>query len=166
MADRKHDGCQTRQPSRTPSIAGGYWLPHPRPIYPAGTRASLGERPQKGLLRSSSLQPVARSDQQLRGRSAQTAQSTNSHLGWVEIRHPFHPLRGQRFAVLKKRRVAGHETLIVCDPARGTLSVRREWTDQADPSECATTGAKAHYFAYEQLLELIELVKSLGDTGA
>ena len=79
----------------------------------------------------------------------------------MEIRHPFHPLRGQRFAVLKKRRVAGHETLIVCDPARGTLSVRREWTDLADPSECTAAGAKTHYFAYEQLLELIDLVKSL-----
>jgi len=96
----------------------------------------------------------------------QTAQSPNSHLGWVEIRHPFHPLRGQRFAVLKKRRVAGHETLIVCDPARGTFSVRREWTDRADPSECATAGATAHYFAYEQLLELIDLVNSLSTPGA
>ena len=46
---RTHDGCQTRRSSRTPSIAGGYWLPHSRPIYPADTRASLGERPQRGL---------------------------------------------------------------------------------------------------------------------
>lgn len=64
--------------------------------------------------------------------------------------------------MLKKRRVSGHETLIVCDPARGTLSVRREWTDWADPSENVTAGAsKAHYFAYEALIELIDLVKAL-----
>jgi hypothetical protein len=79
----------------------------------------------------------------------------------VEIRHPFHPLRGQRFAVLKKRRVSGHDTLIVCDPARGTLSVRREWTDWADPSENVTAGSKAHHFAYEALIELIDLVNAL-----
>jgi len=96
----------------------------------------------------------------------QTAQSSNNSLGWVEIRHPFHPLRGQRFAVLKKRRVAGHETLIVCDPARGTFSVRREWTDRADPSEFATNCTKAQYFAYGQLLELIDLIKSLSTPGA
>ncbi|WP_420800209.1 DUF5372 family protein, partial [Paraburkholderia tagetis] len=35
-----------------------------------------------------------------------TAQVLNEHLGWAEIRHPFHPLRGQRFSVLKARRVA------------------------------------------------------------
>ena len=63
--------------------------------------------------------------------------------------------------MLKKRRVSGHETLIVCDPARGTLSVRREWTDWADPCDSATAGAPAHYFSYEPLLELIELVKAL-----
>jgi hypothetical protein len=82
-------------------------------------------------------------------------------LGWIEIRHPFHPLRGQRFAVLKKRRVSGHETLIVCDPVRGTVSVRREWTDWADPDDSTTAGAPTHYFASGPLLELIELVKAL-----
>jgi hypothetical protein len=34
-------------------------------------------------------------------------------LGWAEIRHPFHPLRGQRFKVLKKRRIGGVDTLIL-----------------------------------------------------
>jgi hypothetical protein len=32
-------------------------------------------------------------------------------LGSAEVVHPFHPLRGQRFVVLKVRRVAGVETL-------------------------------------------------------
>jgi len=63
--------------------------------------------------------------------------------------------------VLKKRRVSGHETLIVCDPARGTLSVRREWTDWAEPSESLSAGTTAHYFAYEPLMELISLIKEL-----
>jgi len=63
--------------------------------------------------------------------------------------------------VLKKRRVSGQETLIVCDPARGTLSVRREWTDWAEPTEIATPEAKSRLLACEQLLELIDLVKAL-----
>ncbi|HXJ95558.1 MAG TPA: DUF5372 family protein, partial [Terriglobia bacterium] len=45
-------------------------------------------------------------------RLEQTALVPHSPLGWAEISHPFHPLRGQRFEVLKKRRVAGVDTLI------------------------------------------------------
>jgi hypothetical protein len=55
-------------------------------------------------------------------------------LGWVEIRHPFHPLRGQSFPVVKKRRVAGVDTLILRGLEHGTFSIAREWTDWADPS--------------------------------
>src|SRR5205807_7169155 len=35
--------------------------------------------------------------------SARTALESSSPWGWAEIRHPFHPLRGRRFEVLKKR---------------------------------------------------------------
>ena len=67
-------------------------------------------------------------------RSAQTALDHNQHLGRAEIRHPFHPLRGQRFEVLKKRRIAGIDTLILRERQRGSFSIAREWTDWADPS--------------------------------
>jgi len=55
-------------------------------------------------------------------------------LGWAEIRHPFHPLRGQRFEVLQKRRVAGIDLLILRKFARGSFSIAREGTDWAVPS--------------------------------
>ena len=67
-------------------------------------------------------------------RSARTALDRNSHLGWAEIRHPFHPLRGQRFEVLKARRIAGIDTLLLRELDRGSFSIAREWTDWADPS--------------------------------
>src|SRR6266704_769025 len=67
-------------------------------------------------------------------RSARTALDRNSHLGWAEIRHPFHPLRGQRFQVLKARRIAGIDTLLLRELDRGSFSIAREWTDWADPS--------------------------------
>src|SRR5260370_42395663 len=67
-------------------------------------------------------------------RSARTALDRNSHLGWAEIRHPFHPLRGQRFEVLKARRIAGIDTLLLRELDRGSFSIAREWTDRADPS--------------------------------
>src|SRR2546427_8527038 len=67
-------------------------------------------------------------------RSARTAPERNLHLGWAEIRHPFHPLRGRRFQVLKARRTAGIDTLLLRELDRGSFSVAREWTDWADPS--------------------------------
>jgi Family of unknown function (DUF5372) len=81
-------------------------------------------------------------------------------LGWAEVRHPFHPLRGQRFPVLKTRRVGGTETLILREPTRGSLAVRREWTDW----DAATTGEPAvppPQLALESLLELAKLVDDL-----
>lgn len=68
------------------------------------------------------------------GRLTQTALEHSEHLGWAEIRHPYHPLRGQRFPVLKKRRIAGKDTLILRGLDCGTFSVAREWTDWGDPS--------------------------------
>jgi hypothetical protein len=79
-------------------------------------------------------------------------------LGWAEIRHPFHPLRGQRFPVLKKRRVSGTDTLILREPSRGSFAVLREWTDLADidPSDGST-----RRFSIVPLLELVALVEDL-----
>ena len=77
-------------------------------------------------------------------RSARTAQVLNEHLGWAEIRHPFHPLRGQRFPVLMKtRRVAGTETLLLGHVERGSFSVAREWTDWGAPTveDCCEVSA-------------------------
>ena len=69
-------------------------------------------------------------------RLTSTAQSPNEPSGWAEIRHPFHPRRGQRFAVLKARCVAGVDTLILRDAERGSFAVAREWTDLAAPNSC------------------------------
>ena len=43
-------------------------------------------------------------------------------------------LRGQRFEVLKARRIAGIDTLLLRELDRGSFSIAREWTDWADPS--------------------------------
>jgi len=54
-------------------------------------------------------------------------------LGSAEITHPFHPLRGQQFVVLKIRKVSGVETLSLRRAESGTFAVPREWTDWAPP---------------------------------
>jgi hypothetical protein len=82
-------------------------------------------------------------------------------LGWAEIRHPFHPLRGQRFEVLKKRRVAGLDTLILRALERGTFSIAREWTDWADPSLSDSLGFPPRRLDAQSLLELATLLEAL-----
>jgi hypothetical protein len=85
----------------------------------------------------------------------------HSALGWAEISHPFHPLRGRRFEVLKKRRVAGVDTLILRELERGTLSVPREWTDWADPSPYDSLTLPPHRLAADCLFELVALLDAL-----
>ena len=85
----------------------------------------------------------------------------SSALGWAEISHPFHPLRGRRFEVLKKRRIAGVDTLILREMERGTLSIPREWTDWADPSLYDSLTLPPQRFAAEYLFELVALLEAL-----
>ena len=94
-------------------------------------------------------------------RLERTTQVSNETLGWAEVRHPFHPLKGQRFPVLKTRRVAGTETLILREPTRGSIAVRREWTDWDAATACGVAGAPKK-LVFESLLELAKLVEDLG----
>ena len=55
-------------------------------------------------------------------------------MGSAEITHPFHPLRGQRFAVLKVRRVSGVATLSMRHAELGSFAVPQEWTDKGAPA--------------------------------
>jgi hypothetical protein len=82
-------------------------------------------------------------------------------LGWAEIRHPFHPLRGQHFEVLKARRLAGVDTLILRELERGTFSVAREWTDWADPSAYDLPGLLPQRLEANALFELVTLLEQL-----
>jgi hypothetical protein len=80
-------------------------------------------------------------------------------LGSAEITHPFHPLRGQRFAVLKVRRVYGVATLSMRHAELGSFAVPQEWTDRAapttDPGEHALT---ADAFALAELAAIVDFI--------
>ncbi len=95
------------------------------------------------------------------GQSARTALRDSSPLGWAEISHPFHPLRGQRFEVLKERRVAGVDTLILRELERGTFSVPREWTDWADLSPYDSLALPPRRLAGDSLFTLAALLEEL-----
>jgi hypothetical protein len=63
--------------------------------------------------------------------------------------------------VLKKRRVAGVETLILRELERGTFSVPREWTDWADPSPYDPLTLPPYRLAADCLFELVALLEAL-----
>jgi Family of unknown function (DUF5372) len=82
-------------------------------------------------------------------------------LGFAEICHPFHPLRGQRFEVLKERRVAGVDTLILRELERGTFSVPREWTDWVGPALHNSVGFPPRRFDAQLLFDLVAFLDQL-----
>jgi hypothetical protein len=79
-------------------------------------------------------------------------------LGSAEVTHPFHPLRGQRFVVLKLRTVSGVETLSLRHADLGSFALPREWTDWGPP------GFQPHVLLIDAvgLVRLAELIASLG----
>jgi len=82
-------------------------------------------------------------------------------LGWAKIRHPFHPLRGQSFLILKKLRIAGVDTLVVRGAEGGNFQVAREWTDHGDPYPYKMLDVSPLRFDVDLLLELVDLLEQL-----
>jgi hypothetical protein len=80
-------------------------------------------------------------------------------LGWATVTHPFHPLSGKRFLVLKRRRVGGREVLSLFDEGPGTIALPREWTDQAPPSPYASVLESPPILHTACLIKLQELVQ-------
>lgn len=73
----------------------------------------------------------------------------------VVVTHPFHPLAGERVAVILERRRAGAEVVLVCEGgAAGRVTLPVAWTDRAP-------AAVGHRVAADGLAELVELVAAL-----
>jgi len=82
-------------------------------------------------------------------------------LGWAKIRHPFHPLRGQSFLIVKKLRIAGVDTLVLRGAEGGNFHVAREWTDRGDPYPYEMARVSPSRFDVDLLLELVDLLEQL-----
>jgi hypothetical protein len=80
-------------------------------------------------------------------------------LGSAEITHPFHPLRGQKFVVLKLRTVSGVATLSVRHPELGSFAIREDWTDWSVAN--STSSAQSLMIDVFGLAELAVIVESL-----
>ena len=98
-------------------------------------------------------------------RSKRNALHDSTRSEWAEITHPFHPLRGQQFLILKTRRVAGVETLILRGTAGGTFAVARDWTDRAQPHPCTGPGLPAAILDVPTLLALTDLLTQIASSS-
>ena len=81
-------------------------------------------------------------------------------MGWVRITHPFHPLRGQIFRLLKTRKIASEDTVILQGTDAGTFAVPRDWTDRADAAVFHDLAAPI--LSFPRLLELAEFLAAVG----
>jgi len=90
-----------------------------------------------------------------------TALRPTQPLGSAEVVHPFHPLRGQRFVVLKVRTVSGVETLSLRHTDLGSFAMPREWTDWALPGSQVCSGDERLLVDAFGLVALAELIVSL-----
>jgi hypothetical protein len=77
-------------------------------------------------------------------------------LGSAEITHPFHPLRGQCFVVLKVRRVSGIATLSLRHADFGSFGIPQEWTDFGPSLESAVTPLIIDAFGLCELAMLVD----------
>jgi hypothetical protein len=94
------------------------------------------------------------------GQTLQTTLASNPSLGWALITHPFHPLKGQRLAILKIRKVSGREVFSLYDEQKGSLPIPRDWTDQAVLSPEAGLIEPAPILDARCLFKLHDLVQS------
>jgi len=77
-------------------------------------------------------------------------------LGSVEITHSFHPLRGQRFAVLKLRRVSGKAILSVRHPDLGSFGIPEDWTDWSRENIHPSQSLLIDAFGLAELAAIVE----------
>ncbi|MCP4603864.1 MAG: hypothetical protein GY847_25650 [Proteobacteria bacterium] len=82
-------------------------------------------------------------------------------MGFAEITHPYHPLRGQSFPILKTRKVSGTETLVLRGSPVGTFAVPLEWTDQDYPTMALNHQSESLILEFKSLLALSTLLNHL-----
>ena len=87
--------------------------------------------------------------------SERIAQILNQDLGTATISHPYHPLNGQSFPVLKIRRLpSGRRYSLLVE--EDVISVPESWISPPD-----FWHTEPCYFNSHSLLELLELVQAL-----
>lgn len=89
-----------------------------------------------------------------------------SDLARVQVTHPFHPLAGQEFEFVKRRKNWRADRVYFYDGAGGLVNLPAEWTDAVAPDPFVVVSAGRSPFHVAGLLELSELALRLaGNPG-
>jgi Family of unknown function (DUF5372) len=79
---------------------------------------------------------------------------SSDDLGSVVVTHPFHPLRGQRLAVLFVKRRAGDMVVVCSGGVSGQITLPLSWTDRGEPR-------RAHRLSAERLAQLLTTTRAI-----
>lgn len=82
----------------------------------------------------------------------------------MTITHPFHPLRNQKFFMLRTRKVSGNTILTLKGDIQGTFAVPEEWTDYLEGFEHHEPRSHvpgSAFLCIHRLLELTQLIDQL-----
>ena len=159
MHDRKTFGCPLRESIRLdrPSPLARAQPVLGAPIVSAGTQRRLRRSLLHRSAPTTSRSPAGGSCPPGSGQSHLTAHDSIAPSGSVKITHPFHPLRGKSFVVLKARFVRGVECLVLKGSASGTFAVPRDWTNHARPDAYRDADVLPGFLKLAPLLSLVEL---------
>jgi hypothetical protein len=80
----------------------------------------------------------------------------------VRVTHPFHPLAGQQFEFVKRRRNWRQDRVYFHDEAGELVSLPAEWTDAVAPDPFVVVAAGRAPFRLASLIELSELIADFG----
>ncbi|WP_276970634.1 DUF5372 family protein [Ferrimicrobium acidiphilum] len=75
--------------------------------------------------------------------------------------HPFHPLAGQEFDLISRKRNWGEDRVFIVGQGGLTTSMPATWTDVDPPDPCVVVSAGRTAFRIQDLLALAGLLDSL-----
>ena len=79
---------------------------------------------------------------------------------WIRITHPFHPLRGQRFRFVVRKRLWGEERVTFLGPQGEAHSVPVNWTDAGPADPYQVIGRGRARVRVEDMLLLADLIET------
>jgi hypothetical protein len=100
-------------------------------------------------------------------RSARITQILNPLLGNVTITHPFHPLNGQNYTVLKIKDVNGSRLYSLYTDS-GVICIPEAWTDRQFQRKQEPDLHMLHYnaFTLNELAQFIQILDDFSKTTA
>ena len=79
----------------------------------------------------------------------------------VRITHPFHPLYGKQYGLIRYRRSWGRPSIDLHDDRERIITVPIAWTDASEPDPFVVVSSGRSDFRVEDLLRLVRLIEGL-----